>query len=58
MAKMETAAPPEVLDNFKKQHPAPFWLFGEDRQLAIRNSIIPAHWFDDGARQFLSLIHI
>jgi hypothetical protein len=52
MAKMECAATPEVLDAFKKQHPAPFWLFGEDRQFAIRNSIIPAHWFDDGAKPF------
>jgi len=52
MTKMETAVKPEVLDAFKQQHPAPFWLFGEDRQLAIRNAIIPAHWFDEGARQF------
>jgi hypothetical protein len=52
MAKMETRVPPEVLDNFKKQHPAPLWLFGEDRQLAIRNAVIPAHWFDNGAKHF------
>jgi hypothetical protein len=52
MAKMETAVPPGVLEAFKKQHPATFWLFGEDRQLAIRNAIIPAHWFDGEAPQF------
>ena len=52
MAKMETAVAPEVLEAFKKQHPAAFWLFGEDRQLAIRNTIIPAHWFDNGTKQF------
>ena len=52
MTKMETAVKPEVLDAFKKAHPAPFWLFGEDRQLAVRNNIIPAHWFEGGARQF------
>ena len=52
MAKMETAVKPDVLDAFKQQHPAMFWLFGEDRQLAIRNSIIPAHWFENGAKQF------
>ncbi len=52
MAKMETAVPAEVLDNFKKQHPARFWLFGEDRQLAVRRTVIPAHWFENGAKQF------
>jgi hypothetical protein len=52
MAKMETAVKPEVLEAFKKSHPAKFWLFGEDRQFAVRNNIIPAHWFDNGAKQF------
>ncbi len=52
MTKMETPVKPEVLAAFKKAHPAPFWLFGEDRQLAVRNNIIPAHWFADGAKQF------
>ena len=52
MKKMETAASPAVLDAFKKAHPARFWLFGEDRQLAVRNNIIPAHWLEKGAGQF------
>ncbi len=52
LRKMETAVKPEVLENFKRQHPAKFWLFGEDRQLAVRRNIIPAHWFEDGAKQF------
>ena len=51
MVKMETAAMPAVLDAFKKSHPAPFWVFGEDRQLAVRNHIVPAHWFENGVRQ-------
>jgi hypothetical protein len=52
MKKMETPVTPEVLAEFKKNHPAPFWLFGEDRQLAVRNNIIPAHWFEGGAKQY------
>jgi len=52
MKKMETAVSPAVLDGFKNAHPAPFWLFGEDRRLAVRNNIIPAHWFGNGAGQF------
>lgn len=52
MKKMETAVTPQSLDLFKKAHPAPFWLFGEDRQFAVRNNIAPAHWFEDGAKQF------
>jgi hypothetical protein len=51
MKKMETAVKPETLEAFKKANPAPFWLFGEDRQLAVRNNIIPAHWFENGVRQ-------
>jgi hypothetical protein len=52
MAKMETAVKPEVLEAFKKSHPAKFWLFGEDRQFAVRNNIIPAHWFENDGKQF------
>lgn len=52
MAKMETAVKSEVLEAFKKQHPANFWLFGEDRQFAVRRNVIPAHWFENGAKQF------
>lgn len=52
MKKMETPVSPAVLEEFKKAHPAPFWLFGEDRQLAVRNNIIPAHWFEGGAKQY------
>ena len=52
MTKMETPVKPEVLETFKKQHPANFWLFGEDRQFAVRKNIIPAHWFENGAKQF------
>jgi len=51
MARMETAASPEALADFKKAYPAPFWIFGEDRQLAVRNNIVPAHWVENGARQ-------
>lgn len=51
LLKMETAVQPETLEAFKKGNPAPFWLFGEDRRLAVRNSIIPAHWFEGGAKQ-------
>ena len=46
MKQMETAVAPEVLKAFKEANPARFWLFGEDRQLAVRNGIVPAHWFD------------
>ncbi len=52
MKKMDTAVTPEVLAEFKKQHPANFWLFGEDRQLAVRNGVIPAHWFEPGATHY------
>ncbi len=51
MQKMEATVKPDVLAAFKKANPAPFWLFGEDRQLAVRNNIIPAHWFENGAKQ-------
>ena len=52
MKKMENPVKAEVLDAFRKAHPGPFWLFGEDRQLAVRNNIVPAHWFEGGAKQF------
>lgn len=52
MTKMETAVKPADLAAFQQQHPATFWLFGEDRQLPVRNHIIPAHWFGGGARQY------
>ena len=46
--RMETAVPSSAWDAYRKGHPAPFWLFGEDRRFAVRNDIIPAHWFDGG----------
>ncbi|MBN8460285.1 MAG: hypothetical protein J0M04_20850 [Verrucomicrobia bacterium] len=52
MKKMETAVKPEVLAEFKKQHPAKFWVFGEDRQMAVRNGVVPAHWFEPGATNY------
>jgi len=52
MTKMETAVKPEVLEAFKTTNAAPFWLFGEDRQLAVRNNIVPAHWFENGTLQY------
>ena len=52
MTKMETAVLPADLATFQKQHPAKFWLFGEDRQLSVRNHVIPAHWFGSGAKQY------
>jgi hypothetical protein len=52
MRQMETPVKPEVLAAFKKAHPAAFWLFGEDRQRAVRNNIIPAHWLEDGAKSW------
>lgn len=47
MKAMETAVSPDIWDAYKKAHVAPFWIFGEDRQLAVRNQILPAHWFSD-----------
>ena len=52
MTQMETAVKPDVLAAFKTLHPAKFWLFGEDRQFAVRRTIIPAHWFEDGAKHY------
>lgn len=51
MAKMELAVTTGTLNAFKQAHPAPCWLFGEDRTLAVRNNIIPAHWFAGGMPQ-------
>ncbi len=42
---METPVEPEIWKTYCAQHPAPFHLFGEDRHYAVRNNIIPAHWF-------------
>ena len=47
---METAVEPSAWAAWCKAHPAPFHLFGEDRQYAVRNNIIPAHWFAKGNR--------
>lgn len=49
LALMEDAAQPSVVRRFTTDTPAPFWLFGEHRRLAVRNTILPAHWFRDGA---------
>jgi hypothetical protein len=51
IAIMEDAVPGARLDAFRATTPAPFWLFGEHRRLAVRNSIIPARWFTPGAAQ-------
>ncbi len=52
MRMMETPVKPEVLAAFEKAHPAPYWLFGEDRQRAVRRNIIPAHWFENHAQSW------
>lgn len=51
MVKMERAVTTATLKAFQRAHPAPLWLFGEDRTLAVRNNIIPAHWFAPGTPQ-------
>ena len=48
LEQMERAAAPATVAAFKAAHPAPFRLFGEDRQRAVRNNIVPAHWFGNG----------
>ncbi len=48
-AEMERAVDAAVWADWRRTHPAPFWLFGEERRLAVRNNIIPAHWFADGS---------
>lgn len=50
--KMTRAVDPAVLAEFQKKHQAAFWVFGEDRQQAVRKGIIPAHWFEGGALQY------
>jgi len=45
--KMETPAVPAALAAWKARHPAPFWLFGEERRLPVRLDLVPAHWFAD-----------
>ncbi|MBP5509444.1 MAG: hypothetical protein J6Z49_00830 [Kiritimatiellae bacterium] len=50
MLRMENAVDPAVLAVFRKAHPAPFLLFGEDRKYAVRNGIVPAHWFRKDSR--------
>lgn len=48
LAMMEHAVSPDVYGAFIARTPAPFWLFGEHRRLAVRNNILPAHWFQNG----------
>lgn len=50
MLRMENAVDPAVLASFRKAHPAPFHLFGEDRAFAVRSNVVPAHWFAKGGR--------
>lgn len=50
MRKMETPVAAEILATFKKENPSALWVFGEDRQYSVRNNIVPAHWFADGAK--------
>ncbi len=45
---METPVAAETFASWKKANPAPFHLFGEERRLAVRNGIVPAHWFAEG----------
>ncbi|MDD2601213.1 MAG: DUF6067 family protein [Kiritimatiellae bacterium] len=47
LERMERAAAPETIAAFKAAQPSSFWLFGEGRQWAVRNNIVPAHWFDN-----------
>lgn len=46
---MENKVDPDAWAAWRNAHPAPFWLFGEDRQYAVRNNIVPAHWFANGS---------
>lgn len=48
---MEDPVPARTRDAFRATHPAPFWLFGEHRRLAVRNAIVPARWFAEGSEQ-------
>ncbi len=45
---MENAVDPDAWAKWRNAHPAPFHLFGEDRQYAVRNNIVPAHWLAKG----------
>ena len=47
---MENAVDPGAWATWCNTHPAPFHLFGEDRQYAVRNNIVPAHWLAKGNR--------
>lgn len=47
---MENAVDPGAWKKWCTAHPAPFHLFGEDRQYAVRNNIIPVHWLAKGNR--------
>ena len=47
---MENAVDPVAWAKWRAAHPAPFLLFGEDRQYAVRNNIVPAHWIAKGNR--------
>ncbi len=48
MEWMENAVDPAAWKAWRAARPAPFWLFGEDRQYAVRNNIVPAHWIAKG----------
>ena len=48
MAWMENCVDPDLWAAYRKAHPAPFHLFGEDRHYAVRNDIFPAHWLAKG----------
>lgn len=48
-AKMERAVDLALWADWRRSHPAPFWLFGEERRFAVRNDIVPAHWFGKGS---------
>ena len=50
LSMMESRVSAGVLGTFKAGTPAPFWLFSEHRRLAVRNNIVPAHWFVNGTQ--------
>ena len=50
MERMEKAVDPAAWAEWRNAHTAPFHLFGEDRQFAVRNNIVPAHWIAKGSR--------
>ena len=49
LARMERSVEPSAWADWCRTNPAPFRLFGEDRQFAVRNGIIPAHWIAKGS---------